>query len=156
MQGVELAAKAARIGAALAGFIGAVVVSGVRAERLDWPALTPILAAALWAATDVLTKALARDESPETLTVSLLVLITPNHLAILLLANAFSAYAPAAALISQGSQIVPLQIRASLSSETILGRENVGSILALGMIVVMSVVMALYAAAERRASRWRK
>lgn len=75
---------------------------------------------------------------------------------LLLFANAFSAYATAAALISQGSQIVPLQIRASLSSETILGRENVGSILALGMIVVMSVVMALYAAAERRASRWRK
>lgn len=71
------------------------VVSGVGAERLDWPALTPILAAALWAATDVLTKALARDESPETLTVSLLVLITPNHLAILLLANAFAFVLPA-------------------------------------------------------------
>ena len=85
----------ARLGAALAGFVGAVVVSGVGAERLDWPALTPILAAALWAATDVLTKALAREETPETLTVSLLVLITPNHLAILLLANAFAFVLPA-------------------------------------------------------------
>jgi drug/metabolite transporter (DMT)-like permease len=80
----------ARIGAALVGFVGAVIVSGVGAERLDWPALTPILAAALWATTDVLTRWLARDETAESLTVSLLVLITPNHLAILLAANALA------------------------------------------------------------------
>ncbi|WP_307363610.1 DMT family transporter [Brevundimonas sp. SORGH_AS_0993] len=85
----------ARLGAALAGFVGAVVVSGVGTERLDWPALTPILAAALWATTDVLTRWLAREETAETLTISLLVLITPNHLAILLLANAFAFVLPA-------------------------------------------------------------
>jgi drug/metabolite transporter (DMT)-like permease len=49
--------------------------------------LVPIIAAALWAGTDIITKYLAREESPETLTVSLLVLVTPNHLAILLLVN---------------------------------------------------------------------
>jgi drug/metabolite transporter (DMT)-like permease len=56
----------------------------------------PIIAAALWATTDVLTKYLAREESPETLTISLLVLVTPNHLLILLAVNAFAWLAPAA------------------------------------------------------------
>jgi len=87
-------ASGARLGAALAGFVGAVVVSGVGSEHLDWRALTPIAAAALWAATDVLTKYLARDETPETLTVSLLVLIAPNHLAILLVVNALAFMMP--------------------------------------------------------------
>ena len=73
---------------------------------------------------------------------------------LLLFANAFSSYATAAALISQGSQIVPLQIRGALVSETLLGRENMAGALALGMIVVMVVVMTLYAALQRRTSRW--
>lgn len=78
-------ASTARIGAALVGFAGAIIISGVGAEGLGWTALVPIAAAALWAATDVLTKYLAlKGESPETLTVSLLVLVTPNHLLILL------------------------------------------------------------------------
>src|SRR5690606_6237251 len=52
--------------------------------------------------------------------------LAPSFLAsaLLLFANAFSSYATAAALASQGSQIVPLQIRTSLTSETVLGREN--------------------------------
>ena len=64
---------------------------------------------------------------------------------LLLFANAFSSYATAAALISQGSQIVPLQIRAALTSETVLGRANLAGSLALGMVIVMVVVMSLYA-----------
>jgi drug/metabolite transporter (DMT)-like permease len=84
-------ASAARIGAALVGFVGALLVSGVSTEGLGLVTLVPILAAALWATTDVLTKYLAKQgESPETLTVSLLVLMTPNHLAILLLVTALS------------------------------------------------------------------
>lgn len=74
---------------------------------------------------------------------------------LLLFANAFSSFATAAALVSQGSQIVPLQIRTALTSETVLGRENLAGALALGMIVVVAVVMALYAVVQRRASRWR-
>lgn len=89
-------ASTARIVAALAGFVGAVVVSGVGAESLSWSTLVPIFAAALWATTDVLTKYLAREESPETLTVSLLVLVTPNHLLILVVVNLFALLAPAA------------------------------------------------------------
>ncbi|KQN72584.1 DMT family transporter [Devosia sp. Leaf64] len=84
-------ASTARIGAALTGFAGAIIVSGIGAEGFSWQTLVPILAAALWATTDILTKYLThKGESPETLTISLLVLITPNHLAILLLVTAFS------------------------------------------------------------------
>lgn len=73
---------------------------------------------------------------------------------LLLFTNAFSAYATAAALISQGSPIVTLQIADAMQSEVVLGQENVGKALALGMIVVVSVAMLLYAFIQRRASRW--
>lgn len=86
--------SAARIGAALVGFVGAIIVSGVGTESMGWQTLVPIIAAALWATTDVLTKYLSREESPETLTVSLLVLMTPNHLLILLAVNALAWLAP--------------------------------------------------------------
>lgn len=42
--------------------------------------------------------------------------------ALLLFANAFAAYATAAALVSQGSPIVPLLIRSALTSEVVLGQ----------------------------------
>lgn len=78
-------ASTARIAAALLGFVGAIIVSGVGTEGLTWQTLIPVTAALLWATTDVLTKSLSKSgESPETLTVSLLVLVTPNHLLILL------------------------------------------------------------------------
>ncbi len=73
---------------------------------------------------------------------------------LLLFTNAFSAYATAAALISQGSPLVPLQIAASLNSETVLGQENVGKAMALAMVLVVAVVLAIYAWIDRRSSRW--
>jgi putative spermidine/putrescine transport system permease protein len=83
-------------------------------------------------------------------------LLTPPFLGatLLLFANAFSAYATAAALVSQGGIIVPLQIRTALTSEVVLGQENVGKALALGMIVVVAIVMSLYAWFQRRSARW--
>lgn len=83
-------------------------------------------------------------------------ILAPSFLGSLLLlfANAFSSYATAAALISQGAQIVPLQIRASLISETGASRANTAGALALGMLVVMLVVMLVYSAFQRRAARW--
>jgi putative spermidine/putrescine transport system permease protein len=83
-------------------------------------------------------------------------LLTPAFLGatLLLFANSFSAYATAAALVSQGSPIVPLQIRSALTSEVVLGRENLGKAMALGMVVVVAVVMWLYALSQRRTSRW--
>jgi putative spermidine/putrescine transport system permease protein len=73
---------------------------------------------------------------------------------LLLFANAFSAYATAAALVSQGSPLVTLQIRAAVTSEVVLNQANVGKALALGMVVVVAVVMALYALLQRRTARW--
>ncbi len=88
-------ASPARIAAALLGFVGAIIVSGVGSEGLSWQALVPITAAMLWATTDVLTKYLSRlGESPETLTVSLLVLVTPNHLLLLLAVWGLGVVAP--------------------------------------------------------------
>jgi len=82
--------------------------------------------------------------------------LMPSFLAglLLLFANSFSSYATAAALASQGSQIVTLQIRTALTSETLLGRQNLAGVLALGMVVVVSLVMWAYAAIQRRATRW--
>ncbi|MDP9417127.1 MAG: ABC transporter permease [Actinomycetota bacterium] len=73
---------------------------------------------------------------------------------LLLFANAFSAYATAAALVSQGSPIVPLQIRTFLTSEVLLGRQSLGNALGLGMIVVVALVMTAYALLQRRTARW--
>jgi putative spermidine/putrescine transport system permease protein len=83
-------------------------------------------------------------------------LLTPAFLGsmLLLFANSFAAYATAAALISQGQVILPLFIRAALTSEVMLGRENLAYALALEMIVVVAVVMTLYALLLRRTSRW--
>ena len=67
--------------------------------------------------------------------------------ALLLFANAFAAYATAAALVSQGAPIIPLLIRSALTSEIVLGQQNFGYALALEMVVVVAIVMALYAAA---------
>jgi putative spermidine/putrescine transport system permease protein len=83
-------------------------------------------------------------------------LLTPAFLGsvLLLFANAFAAYATAAALITQGSSIIPLQIRVALTSETVLGQENVAKALALGMIIVVGIAMALYAWMQRRTAQW--
>ena len=73
---------------------------------------------------------------------------------LLLFANAFSAYATAAALITQYNTLVPLQIRGALISEVNLGEANFAKAMALGMIAVVAVVMAMYAWLGRRTSRW--
>jgi putative spermidine/putrescine transport system permease protein len=83
-------------------------------------------------------------------------ILAPSFLGALLLlfTNAFSAYATAASLVSQGAPIIPLQIRTAMSSEVILGQANVGKALALGMVVIVSIVMAIYAVIQRRTSKW--
>jgi len=83
-----------RIAASLIAFAGAILASQLGNEGFSLTILIPIVAAALWATTDVLTKYLSREETPDTLTVSLLVLITPNHLLILLIATVWAAVLP--------------------------------------------------------------
>lgn len=83
-------------------------------------------------------------------------LLTPAFLGstLLLFANAFAAYATAAALVSQGSPIVPLLIRSALTSEVVLGQSGFAYALALEMIVVVAVVMVAYNLLVRRTARW--
>lgn len=73
---------------------------------------------------------------------------------LLLFANAFAAYATAAALVSQGSPILPLMIRAGLTSEVVLGQQHLAYAIALEMIVVVAIVMGAYAWLVRRSARW--
>lgn len=73
---------------------------------------------------------------------------------LLLFANAFSAYATAAALISQANPLLALQIRGALSGEVVTGQQNTAKVLAFLMVVIVAIVMTLYAWMQRRASRW--
>ncbi len=73
---------------------------------------------------------------------------------LLLFANAFSAYATAAALINQGGIVVSLQIANALTSEVGLHQEGLASALALAMIVIVATVMVLYSLLQRRTARW--
>lgn len=73
---------------------------------------------------------------------------------LLLFANSFSAFATAAALISQQTIIVPMEIESALRNENDLGMDAYAQALALGMILVVALVMAGYSLLSRRASRW--
>ena len=73
---------------------------------------------------------------------------------LLLFANAFSAYATAAALISQGGVIVPLEIQQLLIGETGRTQPGFAKALALAMVVIVAIVMVLYTLFQRRTSRW--
>lgn len=73
---------------------------------------------------------------------------------LLLFANAFAAYATAAALVSQGNPIIPLWIRSALTSEIVLGHANFAYALALEMIVIVALVMTGYTMLLKRTSRW--
>lgn len=73
---------------------------------------------------------------------------------LLLFANAFAAYATAAALIGTGAPITPLLIRQLFTSEVVLGGAAHAKALALEMVLVVALVMALYAWLLRRTARW--
>jgi putative spermidine/putrescine transport system permease protein len=72
----------------------------------------------------------------------------------LLFASAFAAYATARALVGSSVPLVTLQIADSLSSNVIVGAENLGKALALGMVVLVGLVMVFYSWVQRRTSRW--
>ena len=87
-----------RLGAAIAGFVGAILVAELGSDQFTWFSVLPILAAACWGTVSVITKYLTRDEAPESLTLYMLVLITPNHLLIGLLIGILVAVLPAGTL----------------------------------------------------------
>jgi len=73
---------------------------------------------------------------------------------LLLFANAFSAYATAAALINQGSPIASLLIGNTLTSEVGLHQPGLASALALVMVVIVAIVMVLYTVLQQRTAKW--
>jgi putative spermidine/putrescine transport system permease protein len=72
----------------------------------------------------------------------------------LLFCVAFAAYATARALVGSSIPLVTLQIADALSSNVVVGSENLGKALALGMILLIGIVMAFYAWVQRRTQRW--
>ncbi len=72
----------------------------------------------------------------------------------LLFASSFAAYATARALVGSSVPLIPLQIADSLSSNVLVGSENLGKALALGMVVLIGVVMVFYTWVQRRTQRW--
>jgi putative spermidine/putrescine transport system permease protein len=73
---------------------------------------------------------------------------------LLLFANAFSAYATAAALINQGSIIASLLIANTLTSEVGLANPGIASALSLVMVVIVAIMMVLYTLLQRRTAKW--
>jgi drug/metabolite transporter (DMT)-like permease len=87
-----------RLAATAVGFVGALMVAQLGTEQFTPASILPILAAACWGSVSVITKYLARDETPESLTLYMLVLITPNHFLIGLILGLAIAVLPAGVL----------------------------------------------------------
>jgi putative spermidine/putrescine transport system permease protein len=85
-------------------------------------------------------------------------LLAPAFLgaALLLFANALSAYATIVAWEDQIAYVVPQQISASMISEVGLINVNQADALALGMIVMVVILMTGYFLLQRRAARWQR
>jgi putative spermidine/putrescine transport system permease protein len=73
---------------------------------------------------------------------------------LLLFANAFSAYATVAALLTQGGVYITLEIQNLLTSETEQTQPGLAQALALTMIVIVVIVTSLYTVLQRRTSKW--
>lgn len=74
--------------------------------------------------------------------------------ALLLFANALSAFATIVAWENQIAYIVPQQIYVAINSEVGLTNVNQADVLALGMIIMVAIIMTGYALLQRRAARW--
>jgi len=85
-------------------------------------------------------------------------LLAPAFLgsALLLFANALAAFATIEAWEDQIPYVVPQSISTTLISEVGLQNVHEGDALALGMVVLVVIVMALYLLLQRRAARWQR
>ena len=83
-------------------------------------------------------------------------LLTPAFIGgvVLLFANAFAAYATAQVLTSGSVNLVPIQIGFFVQGNVFAGQSQVGYARALGMIVVVSVALAINIVLQRRVARW--
>ena len=66
-----------RLTATLVGFVGGMIILAPWSDAFSLYALWPVMAAIFWAATSLMTKRLTDREAPETVTVYLLLLMTP-------------------------------------------------------------------------------
>ncbi len=71
---------AARWGATLAGFIGAMIILEPWADDFSWATLLPVGAAFFWACYSLMVKQLSSSDGPSTMVVYLLLLITPFNI----------------------------------------------------------------------------
>ncbi|WP_114765559.1 DMT family transporter [Vibrio rhodolitus] len=71
---------AARWGATLTGFIGAMIILEPWSDDFSWATLLPVGAAFFWACYSLMVKKLSSDDSPSTMVVYLLILITPFNI----------------------------------------------------------------------------
>lgn len=65
------------LAATVCGFIGGMIILAPWSDSFTYHALWPVLAAALWAGTSLFTKQLTGKEAPESITVYLLLFMTP-------------------------------------------------------------------------------
>ncbi|MCA2016559.1 DMT family transporter [Vibrio tritonius] len=70
----------ARWGATLSGFIGAMIILQPWSDTFSWASLLPVGAAFFWACYSLMVKKLSNDDSPSTMVIYLLVLMTPFNL----------------------------------------------------------------------------
>lgn len=70
----------ARWFATVTGFVGAMIILEPWSESFSWATLLPVGAAFFWACYSLMVKRLSSDDSPSTMVVYLLVLITPFNL----------------------------------------------------------------------------
>ena len=70
----------ARWGATISGFIGAMIILEPWTDNFSWATLLPIGAAFFWACYALMVKKLSTQDSPSTMLVYLLLLITPFNL----------------------------------------------------------------------------
>ena len=84
-------------------------------------------------------------------------ILTPSFIGafFLLFAGGFSAYATARALTVGTVPLVPIIIGTLVDGNVISDQANLGDALAVGMIVVATIAMAGYIAAQRKAAKWR-
>lgn len=83
-------------------------------------------------------------------------LLAPTVLAglLVLFADAFAAYATAAALAGGVIPLIPLEIGNLIDGNVVANQANVGDALGLEMIVLVALVSVVYALAQRRQTRW--
>lgn len=68
-----------RFAATFTGFTGAMIILQPWSANFTWAAVLPIAAAALWGGASLITKYLTRDEKPESITLYMMLLMTPAN-----------------------------------------------------------------------------